>query len=73
MPPRCGNATLREKEVDAERYGRFYFLVFIHIDTRQIWISPCTETQNGPWTTQQGRNFQMHLQDEGLTCELLHA
>ncbi|MCA9139018.1 MAG: integrase core domain-containing protein, partial [Planctomycetales bacterium] len=48
-----------------------YFMVFIHIGTRQIWISPCTETPTGVWTTQQGRNFQMHLQDNDLECEIL--
>ena len=48
-----------------------YFLVFIHIETRRIWVSPCTANPTGQWTTQQARNFQMHLQDEGLPCELL--
>lgn len=48
-----------------------YFMVFIHIGTRQIWISPCTEKPNGEWTTQQGRNFQMHVDDNDLKCEML--
>ncbi|MCA9215226.1 MAG: integrase core domain-containing protein [Planctomycetales bacterium] len=48
-----------------------YFMVFIHIGTRQIWISPCTENPSGDWTTQQGRNFQMHLEDNKLTCGIL--
>jgi putative transposase len=48
-----------------------YFLVFIHIETRRIWVSPCTANPTGQWTTQQARNFQMHLQDENLPCEIL--
>ena len=48
-----------------------YFLVFIHLETRRIWISPCTANPSGDWTTQQARNFQMHLQDEDLQCEIL--
>ncbi|WP_168566047.1 integrase core domain-containing protein [Crateriforma spongiae] len=48
-----------------------YFLVFIHVETRRIWVSPCTANPTGEWTTQQARNFQMHLQDEELPCELL--
>ena len=48
-----------------------YFMVFIHIGTRQIWVSPCTESPAGDWTTQQGRNFQMHLQDNNLECAIL--
>jgi putative transposase len=48
-----------------------YFLIFIHIETRRIWVSPCTTNPNGQWTAQQARNFQMHLQDENLQCEIL--
>ncbi|MCM2374673.1 integrase core domain-containing protein [Aporhodopirellula aestuarii] len=48
-----------------------YFMVFIHLGTRQIWISPCTENPTGEWTTQQGRNFQMHIDDNELKCEIL--
>jgi len=48
-----------------------YFLVFIHVETRRIWVSPCTANPTGEWTTQQARNFQMYLQNEGLPCELL--
>lgn len=48
-----------------------YFMVFIHIGSRQVWISPCTEHPTGEWTTQQGRNFQMHIDDKNLKCEIL--
>ena len=48
-----------------------YFMVFIHLGSRRIWISPCTEQPTGEWTTQQGRNFQMHLDDNAMKCETL--
>jgi putative transposase len=48
-----------------------YFLVFIHIGTRRIWVSPCTANPTGEWTTQQARNFDMFLQDENLPCLIL--
>jgi putative transposase len=48
-----------------------YFLVFIHVETRRIWISPCTANPTGEWTTQQARNFDMFLRDKGLPCEIL--
>ncbi|XZE56515.1 integrase core domain-containing protein [Planctomycetaceae bacterium SH139] len=48
-----------------------YFLVFIHVETRRIWVSPCTANPTGEWTTQQARNFDMFLQDKGLPCEIL--
>ncbi len=48
-----------------------YFMVFIHLGSRQIWISPCTENPTGEWTSQQGRNFQMHIDENDLKCEIL--
>jgi putative transposase len=48
-----------------------YFLVFIHLGTRRIWISPCTENPTGDWTTQQARNFSMHIEAEGVPCTIL--
>jgi putative transposase len=48
-----------------------YFMVFIHLGSRQIWISPCTENPTGDWTSQQGRNFQMHIDQCDLKCTIL--
>jgi putative transposase len=48
-----------------------YFLVFIHLGTRRIWVSPCTANPSGDWTAQQARNFDMFLQDENLHCTIL--
>ena len=48
-----------------------YFLVFIHLGTRRIWVSPCTANPSGEWTAQQARNFDMFLQDENLHCTIL--
>jgi hypothetical protein len=47
-----------------------YFLVFIHLGTRRIWVSPCTANPSGDWTAQQARNFDMFLQDENLPCTI---
>ena len=48
-----------------------YFLVFIHLGSRRIWISPCTDNPTGDWTSQQARNFQMHIDDNELKCGIL--
>ncbi|MBB3206220.1 putative transposase [Rhodopirellula rubra] len=45
-----------------------YFMVFIHIGSRRIWLSPCTDTPTGAWTGHQARNFSMWMEDEGLEC-----
>lgn len=44
-----------------------YLIVFIHIGTRRIWISPCTVHPNGEWVKQQARNFLMHAEDINLS------
>ncbi len=46
-------------------------MVFIRIESRRIWLSPCTANPTGDWTTQQARNFQMHLVEENLPCTIL--
>jgi hypothetical protein len=48
-----------------------YFLVFIHIGSRRIWISPCTANPTGEWTAQQARNFEMYLQEENQPCKII--
>jgi putative transposase len=48
-----------------------YFLVFINIDSRRVWVSACTAHPTGEWTAQQARNFDMFLQEEHLPCTLV--
>ena len=44
-----------------------YLIVFIHIGTRRIWISPATAQPNAAWVAQQARNFLMHAEEAGLS------
>ncbi len=46
-----------------------YFLVFIHLGTRRVWLSPCTPQPNSAWVCQQGRNFLQHAEDADLPVE----
>ena len=39
----------------------FYVLFFIHLKTRRVYIAGCTPNPNSAWTSQQARNFSMHL------------
>jgi putative transposase len=48
-----------------------YFLVFIHIESRRIWVSACTARPTGEWTAQQARNFDIFLEEEHLPCSIV--
>ena len=39
-----------------------YLLVFIHIGSRRVWVSPPTAHPTGVWTSQQARNALMQLE-----------
>ncbi|MCG8508930.1 MAG: hypothetical protein MI741_06835, partial [Rhodospirillales bacterium] len=45
---------------------QMYLLAFIQIETRKVWVSPCTLHPNREWMAQQARNFLMHVDDAGL-------
>ncbi len=43
-----------------------YCLVFIHLGSRRVFVSPATYHPTGEWVQQQARNMIMWLEDEGL-------
>ncbi len=49
-----------------------YLLVFIHIESRRIWVSKATAHPNAAWVAQQARNMCMVAQEEKAkpTCLL---
>ncbi len=48
-----------------------YLLAFIQVETRQVWVSPCTPHPNRDWVAQQARNFLMHVDFNGLPADQL--
>ncbi|QDT55099.1 hypothetical protein Pan44_31400 [Caulifigura coniformis] len=44
-----------------------YLLVFLHLGTRRVWISPCTARPDSAWVAQQARNFQFMAEDACLS------
>lgn len=61
----CKNVwTLRGKRVA-------YSLMFIHLSSRKVFVSPGTYHPNEKWVQQQARNVSMWLDDEKLTMSYL--
>ena len=50
-----------------------YALVFIHLGSRKVMVSPSTYNPDGQWVTQQARNVAMWLEDEKIKItHLIH-
>jgi putative transposase len=48
-------------------------LMFIHLSSRKVFVSPCTYEPNKTWVNQQARNLILWLEDEGLdVTHILH-
>ncbi|MHC4698759.1 MAG: integrase core domain-containing protein, partial [Planctomycetota bacterium] len=48
-----------------------YTLVFIHVGTRRVFLSPPTYHPDDRWVQQQGRNMMMWLEDQQLGARFL--
>ena len=50
-----------------------FALMFIHVGSRKVWVSPATYHPDEAWVQQQGRNLLMWLEEAGLEAtHLLH-
>ena len=49
-----------------------YLLVFVHVASRRVVVSPATANPTGEWTEQQARNFLMEIGADGeLDCTMV--
>jgi len=48
-----------------------YLLVFLHVSSRRVWISPCTSAPDSAWVSQQARNFLQHADDVVLPAKII--
>ncbi|MEM6391726.1 MAG: integrase core domain-containing protein [Planctomycetota bacterium] len=48
-----------------------YALMFMHVGSRRVWVSPATYHPNGDWMLQQVRNVLMWLDEQGLEATYL--
>ena len=46
-----------------------YMLVFLHLGTRRVWITPCTPNPDSAWVSRQAKNFLMEADDMDLSPE----
>ncbi len=53
----------------ARRLVDVYLLVFLHLGSRRVWISPSTAQPDSAWVSLQARNFLMVAEDMGVAPE----
>ena len=52
--------------VTAEGVRQCFVLAFLHVNSRRVWLSPCTFRPNTPWMMEQARDFLGHAREQGL-------
>ena len=48
-----------------------YVLVFLHIGTRRLWLSPATRQPDAVWVSEQAASFLAHAQSENLPITIV--
>ncbi|MCG6156352.1 hypothetical protein [Rubinisphaera margarita] len=46
-------------------------LMFIHVGTRRIWLSPCTAKPDAAWMSKQANDFLLHTRDVELKTRII--
>jgi len=48
-----------------------FVLVFLHLETRRVFITPASYHPDESWVLEQAEAFKQHVKDEKLSCKLL--
>jgi putative transposase len=54
--------------VTAAGIRQCFVLAFIHVQTRRVFLSPCTFKPDAPWMTEQAEGFLAHAKTQGLAA-----
>jgi putative transposase len=57
--------------VTARGIGQCYVLAFIHVQSRTVWLSPCTLETGAAWMGRQADDFLAHAQRQRLPVEVV--
>jgi putative transposase len=48
-----------------------FVMIFLHLETRRVFITPATYNPDEAWVLEQADAFRQHLKDEKLSCKIL--
>jgi putative transposase len=60
-----------KKVLTIKGWRDLYLLVFLHVDSRRVFIAPSTFHPDAAWVERQAEAFLKHAQDAGLGAEML--
>ena len=50
------------------RWCEFFLVVFLHVGTGRVFVTPATAHPTAEWVEEQARTFNRHLEQSGLPC-----
>src|SRR5688500_11047300 len=55
--------------VTAAGVRQCFVLAFIHVQSRRVWLSPCTFAPDAPWMAEQAGALAAHAKQEGMQLD----
>ena len=62
---------LSKKTLTIKGFRDLYVLIFLHVATRRVFITPSTFHPNEEWVVAKAKQFQAHVKAEGLEVKIL--
>ncbi len=73
-PRPCGSVTSFPRKSSLQQgFATCLRLVFLHVETRRVFISPSTYNPDEAWVLKQGEAFKKHLKDEKHVLQNIDA
>ena len=57
---------LSQRVLTLKGWVDYYLILFVHLETRRLFITPATLHPTGEWVVQQAKNFTLHTEAQGL-------
>jgi putative transposase len=62
---------LAKKILTIKGFRDAFVLVFLHVQTRRVFVTPATQHPNGAWMDEQAQAFLQHVEQSGLGADIV--
>ena len=60
---------LTQRVLTLKGWVDYHLVLFVHLESRRLFVTPATRHPTAAWVTQQARNFTLHLEAQGLEAQ----